>query len=544
MRYPKPAPLFPLDLVPETAIDLIPEVDDPTGRGVRAWSILSRLPITEGEHAGKLIGQNAPPWMPRLTRLLFGHTDERGFRLIREAFVCMAKKNAKTAYGAALGLTKLLLDEEQREQVLFLAENRLQARIAFEAMAAMIRADDVLAERFEIVDGRHFVRYLPTSSQARAISSEMASVVGAGSSLAIVDELHLLGGTPRGAKLVSQIRTGSVARREPMLLSISTAPVDRAEGIFASTYDKARRVISGEEVDPHFFAWICEVPPDLDPEDPDNWHWSNPSLNFTVTRQRLESDLARVRSDPGALRDFRSQNLNIRPEDTAGEGRWLPIEVWDAAADEMLTLPALLRDSVRIAIGTDAGGLDDLAAVTVIGETADGQFLAWSRQWVSRQGYDKRKSVNDYDVYIEAGELTVFDGGGGDIEGIAEVVAAAAASGKLQIIGIDSYGASDIEAALKGCGVEIVAVPQNWRLTPAIIWVERRLTDGALRHCGSSLLRWNVGNAVVERRGNAISISKGTVVGARKIDGLASLLTAVAAFLDAPVRLDVMAMIA
>jgi len=54
----------------------------------------------------------------------------------------MAKKNAKTAYGAALALTKLLLDEEQREQVLFLADNRLQARIAFEAMAAMIRADD------------------------------------------------------------------------------------------------------------------------------------------------------------------------------------------------------------------------------------------------------------------------------------------------------------------------------------------------------------------------------------------------------------------
>ena len=147
----------------------------------------------------------------------------------------MSKKNGKTLYGAAVALTKLLLNEEQREQVLFLAENRLQSRIAFEAMAAMIRADGVLAERFEIVDGRHFVRYLPTSSQARAISSEMASVVGAGPSLAIVDELHLMGATPRGAKLVSQIRTGSVARREPMLLSISTAPVDRAEGIFAAT---------------------------------------------------------------------------------------------------------------------------------------------------------------------------------------------------------------------------------------------------------------------------------------------------------------------
>ena len=81
-----PDPLFPLALVPETALDLIPEVPDPTGRGARAWSILSRLPITEGHAAGLKIGENAPPWMPRLTRLLFGYTDERGFRLVREAF--------------------------------------------------------------------------------------------------------------------------------------------------------------------------------------------------------------------------------------------------------------------------------------------------------------------------------------------------------------------------------------------------------------------------------------------------------------------------
>ena len=254
--------------------------------------------------------------------------------------------------------------------------------------------------------------------------------------------------------------------------------------------------------------------------------------------------MSRARSDPNSLRDFRSQNLNIKPEDTAGEGRWLPLEVWDAAADDMLTLPALLRDSVRAAIGTDAGGLDDLAAVTAIGETADGQFLVWSKQWVSRQGYDKRKSVNDYDAYIEAGELTVFDGGGGDIEGIAEVVSAAAATGRLQIIGIDSYGAADIEAALKGYGVEIVAVPQNWRLTPAIIWVRtppHRRRAPTLRLVAAAMECWQRGGRAPRQRDLD---RKGAVVGARKIDGLASLLTAVAAFLDAPVQPDIMAMIA
>jgi phage terminase large subunit-like protein len=535
--------LFPLPAAPTCALDMLPIVPDPTGRGARAWEILKRLPITEGEHAGKRIGDNAPPWMPRLTQLIFGHTDQAGLRILREVFCSIGKKSAKTAFAAAVAMTWLLLEEEQRADVVLLAENRAQARIAFDGMVAMLRADPVLAQRFEIVDHRHTLRYPRTSSRVRAIPADLASLVGFNPSLAIVDELHLLGRTPKGAKLVNQVRTGNVARAEPLLFSISTAPTERSEGIFHSTMQKARRVIAGEEIDPRFFAWICEIPEHLDADDPANWHWSNPSLGYTVALDRLIASRDSAKSDPDALRDFRSQNLNIQPDVTAGLGRWIPLSTWDDAADDTLTLDALLADATRIAIGTDAGGLDDLGAVAVLGETADGRFLIWSTQWVSRQGYQKRKAVNPYD-FIAAGELSLFDGGGGDIEGIAEIASAVAATGNLAAIGIDSYGAAEMAEAVKGFGVEVVAVPQSWKLTPAITWIERRLADGFLSHCGSSLLRWNVGNAVVERRGNAVSISKATIVGAGKIDGLAATLTAVAAFLDAGRPVDIAAMIA
>ena len=46
--------------------------------------------------------------------------------------------------------------------------------------------------------------YAATNSTATAISAELASVVGFNPSLALVDELHLLGATPKGAKLVNQ----------------------------------------------------------------------------------------------------------------------------------------------------------------------------------------------------------------------------------------------------------------------------------------------------------------------------------------------------
>jgi phage terminase large subunit-like protein len=364
---------------------------------------------------------------------------------------------------------------------------------------------------------------------ATAVSAELASLVGFNPSLALVDELHLMGATPKGGKLMNQARTGNVGRREPLIVSISTAPLDRSAGIFEATRAKARRVISGEEIDPHFFAWICETPPGLDPADPANWHWSNPSLGYTLSLERLKASMASAQSDPAALRDFRSQNLNISPEETSGEEKWLSLAEWDAAADTTITLEALIAESQSIYIGCDAGGLDDLSAIAALGKTAAGRFLAWSHQWVSRRGYDKRKSIVPYDDFIAAGELTVFDGGTGDVSGFAEVVDLAAASGKLILIGIDAYGATELGAAFADCGAEVQAVPQGWKLTPAISWIERRLADGNLRHSGSAVMRWNVGNAVVTRQGNAYSLAKATAVGAGKIDGVAALLNAAAA---------------
>ena len=526
---PPAPPLFPFARDPLTALDMIPEITDVTGRGERAWAILSRLPITEGHYAGKRIGEHSPPWQRRLTRLIFGHTSELGLRVLREIFVCMSKKNGKSSFAAALALTKLLLEEEQREQVVLLAATRTQSHIIFDAVASMIRADSMLTERFQVIEHRHTIKYATTQSRMTALSAEMASIVGLNPSLALVDELHLLGATPKGQKLVSQIRTGSVSRREPLLLSISTAPVDRSEGIFEATRQKAQRVIATEEIDPKFFAWLCEVPAGLDPEAPENWHWSNPSLGYTVTVERLQAELEAARSDPAALRDFRSQNLNVLPEMSAGMDRWLSLAEWDAAADDTLSLETVIAEAFRIYVGPDTGGLDDLSAIVVLGKTIDERILVWSHQWLTRRGYEKRRTVNAYDQFVAAGELTLVDDGGADIAAMKEIIRQAAATGKLSLVGIDAYGAADMTAAVQACEAEVESVPQGWKLTPAITFVERRLVSGTFKHSGSKLMRWNVGNAVVTRHGNALAISKATAVGSGKIDGVAALLNAVGA---------------
>ena len=518
-------------------LDMLPATEDPTGRGERAWDIMARLPITEGEHAGKRIGENAPPWMPRLVKLIFGHVDQGGHRMLREVFVNIAKKNGKTSAAAALALTFLLLDEAPREQVLFVAATLDQAHIAFNSMAAMIEIDPWLGERFRVIQHRNTIEYSATRSTATAVAAELASLVGRNPSLTIFDELHLLAATPKGTRLVNQARNASVGRREPLILSISTAPLERSEGIFESTRAKARRVIAGEEVDPHFFAWLCECPKGLDPQAPENWHWTNPSLGYMIDHDRLKALLAGSQSDPATLRDFLSQNLNVSPESSSGEGKWMAQDKWDRGADRTISLEAVINEAISLKVGIDKGGQDDLSAIAVLGRCNRGEgdhFLLWTHQWISRDGYEKRKSVIPYDDFVAEGGLTVVERVTDDVPEMADVAALAYASGKLSLVGIDSYCSPSVVKGLVETGIPediVQSVKQGGHLQPAIFFIEESLATGRLQHNGSAVMRWNIFNAVLTRRGPAVSISKSSVVGSDKIDGVAALLNAAAAHL-------------
>ena len=110
------------------------------------------------------------------------------------------------------------------------------------------------------------------------------------------------------------------------------------------------------------------------------------------------------------------------------------------------------------------------------------------------------------------------------------------ASGLLDRIGVDQAGigaiADEIEAGdEKGDGAiehdRIVGIPQGWRLNGAIKTLERKVAEKSLVHGGQPLMAWCVGNAKVEPRGNAISITK-QANGTGKIDPLMATFNAVA----------------
>jgi phage terminase large subunit-like protein len=274
----------------------------------------------------------------------------------------------------------------------------------------------------------------------------------------------------------------------------------------------------------------------------------NPNHGRSIMIQRLVEDFRGAEAAGEAeLRRWASQHLNAEIGLALASSAWTAAKFWEARADRSLTLEALLDRSDVVTIGLDGGGLDDLLGLAVLGRDAETrEWLLWAHAWVSRSALEVRKAIAErLRDFERAGELTIVDDLGQDIVELADMVDIVAQSGRLPErggIGLDPAGLGLIIEELAAHGIDVtpeagivVGVSQGWKLTGAIKTVERKLADHSLTHAGQALMAWNVSNAKVEPRGNAIMITK-QAAGVGKIDCLMATFNSVAIMTANPAR--------
>jgi phage terminase large subunit-like protein len=445
----------------------IPAAPDPTGEGERTWQILANMRITQGKLEGQRLGDSAPAWQERYIKTLYGARAPDGGRRFDESFVSIAKKNGKTTLSAGLCLAHVLAHPEQNGSALLLADTREQAKLAFDHMAAFIRADRWLSKEFRIADYKHEILHADTNTTIKAIASELHSTVGSAPSFYLIDELHLLGARPRGAELVRQLSSGAAVRRQPMGIAISTAALGAPSGIFSAMVNRARRVIAGEAPEDRLLPVLFELPPGANPDDSSLWWHSNPSMGYTITREWLEREhaIALNDGDPTSYIHFCGQHLNMQSENALGIDRWLQLSTWDACADRSITLETLKQRCESLWLSVDAGGLDDPTALGVLGRTADGQLLFWSHQWLHREGFEKRKNAVPLEEFVAAGDLTIFDNPGGDLLGVERLIESL--KDRTAAVAVDPYGLAEMTKRLEAAGFKVLGIGQGWKLTPS-----------------------------------------------------------------------------
>lgn len=521
-------------------VPVLPLFDAPAAKAV---AIFNRLRLADVPGTPTMADAGGD-WFRDIVRALFGSMDPvTRERAIREIMLLVPKKNSKTSNGALLMLTALLMNARPAAPFLLVAPTHDIAEIAFAQMAGAISLDPKLREMLHVQNHLKVVTDRRNQSRLEVLSFDPKVLTGQKPAGVLVDELHVMSSMSRAQSALGQLRSGMISTPEAFMVFITTQSEKPPAGVFRSELQKARAIRDGTATG-HMLPVLYELPAAMAraatvPGEPAPWEdealWAavNPNAGRSITVRRLAEDYAVAKeSGEEERRRWASQHLNIEVGIGLMSNRWAGADYWQTAADAM-TLDELLARSEVVVAGVDGGGLDDLLALGLMGrEKVTRRWLFWCHAWAAPAVLERRKSeAARLQDFADGGDLTIVAGLPDDVSGAADIIADVEARGLLAMVGLDPFGVGGIIDALAERDIEgagrVVGISQGWQLSGAIKTAERKLSDGTLIHCGQPLVAWAVGNAKIEPKGNALTITK-QVAGAGKIDPVMALLNCVA----------------
>ncbi len=487
------------------------------------------------------VGDVARPWLMEFATAVFGAYDpEAGRRLIREFFMLVSKKNSKSTTAAAIMLTALIRNWRHSNEGLILSPTIEIANNSFKPAADMVAADERLASFLHVQHHTRTITHRETGATLKVVAADNETVGGKKAAFVLVDELWLFGKQNNAENMLREATGGLTARPEGFVIYLSTQSDEPPAGVFRQRLNYFRGVRDGRIKDPRSLGVLYEFPPALIESkaylEPKNFKVTNPNLGASVDELYLTDELAKAQEGgPESMVGFLAKHLNVEIGLALASDRWAGADHWQKNADKSLTLETVLARSEIVVVGIDGGGLDDLLGLAVLGRDKDTrEWLHWGHAWAHGEVFERRKDIaSRLRDFAKDGDLTIVKRVGDDVKAVGDIVERIEAEGLLPAkvaIGVDQAGISDIvdELVLRGIAAErIGGIPQGWKLMNAIKTAERHLAGGTLKHCGSALMAWCVGNAKVEPKGSAIVITK-QAAGWAKIDPLMALFDATA----------------
>lgn len=485
------------------------------------------------------------PWLEQFVAAIFGAYDaETGRRLIQEFFLLISKKNSKSTGAAGIMQTALVRNWREAAEFIVLAPTIEIANNSYLPARDMVRKDEELSKLFHVQDHFRTITHRENGSTLKVVAADSETVSGKKATGILIEELWLFGKNARAENMLLEATGGLASRPEGFVIFLTTQSDEPPAGVFAQKLAYARDVRDGKVIDPKFLPVLYEFPEHLVKAkkhlDREYFYITNPNLGASVDADFIERELAKAKiAGEGSVRKVLAKHLNVQIGASLMGEPWAAALYWEAAGDPTLTLEVLLERSEVCVIGIDGGGLDDLLGLGVLGRCRETKrWLHWGHAWAHPIVFKRRPSeVTALRDMERAGHLTVVEAPGPDVRDVADIACRIRDLGLLPekaAIGVDPVGIGEIveELARRGFSAEetkgeILGISQGWKLNAAIETAGRKIAGGEFVHGAQALMAYAVGNAKVEPRGNAVTITK-QVSGRAKIDPLMALFNCVA----------------
>lgn len=504
-----------------------PERVDAAIRALRA------LRHTKGKWAGKPIEPTATQ-VAYIIAPVFGWTAPNSegdmVRIIRDAYVEMPRKGAKTTLVSALATILAFADGEMGAEVIMGAASRDQAGQAFKPIESLARNSKVLQDA-GIKATRAAVIQETTGSFIKAVSSRGELAHGANVHGGLVDELHV----HKNPDLLEAIESGTGARSQPLVFIITTADDGQTTSVYAQRRNLIEKLAARTLKAPAMYGVVFAAEESDDPGSPETWAKANPLYPVTPSPEFMKSAWEKAQSSPMQLASFLRLHLGIRAKQ---DKRYFDLSRWDRNASTV----DLQKLSGRAAFGgLDLGSVSDLTALVWIFPD-EGAYDVLCRFWMPEDALPELdlRTARTASSWVKDGYITLTPGDVTDYDFIKEQAKRDLDAFEITAVGYDRWNSSQLVLDLEAEGAPMVKVGQGYAsMSAPMKELDRMVRTGTakkpvLRHGGNPVLRWMADNVRVTTDASG-NVKPDKAKSMDKIDGISGLATALAvAMSEAP----------
>lgn len=334
-------------------------------------------------------------WQKATVSVMFGIVDEEGLRIFREVFIVIGRKNGKSLFASACIAYMSYLDGEYGAKIYCLAPKLEQAAIVYENFYKMVTQEPELAELAK--KRRSDVYMESTNTMVRPLAFNAKKSDGFNPHMAVCDEIASWPAA-QGLKQYEVMKSALGARKQPMLLSISTAGYEN-DGPYDELMTRSTAWLLGNSEERRLCPILYIIDDIKKWDDIEELRKSNPNMGVSVTEDFFIEEIAIARNSLSKRAEFLTKYANVKQSNTQA---WLPYDVIDAVTQEEYSLEDF-RSTYCVG-GIDLSQTTDLTACCVVIEK-NGKLHTFAKFFMPENKIDELQANEGvpYRLYVSAG---------------------------------------------------------------------------------------------------------------------------------------------
>jgi len=487
--------------------------------GMAYIAIIQDLKHYKGELKGQKI--HLEEWQKKVVIILFGwqrkNTKGHWIRRFRTAMIFMPRKNGKTIFGAASSIADMICRPDFGAEHVYFATKREQAKLAYAPAEYMLTNNDELKKYTSESYGT--LNISKADAKISTLGRDAGNEDGLNVTFGLCDEHH----AHKDDALWDVVKSSQMARREPFMMSITTAGFNTASPAYR-LHEHSKKVLDGIYDDDTHFAFICEPPKKPDDDDDfyfkeEIWKMANPNYGISVEIDEFQDAAKEAKLKPEKLNNFLVKYLNVW---TGAAESYLPLYKWNDCEGKTDFTGEFIA-------GLDLSIRDDFTAYMQVFKKGD-EYHIKSNFYIPQKTVQSRERELNAPLFawVKKGYIKATPGDAVDYDYIIEDIKKDLKD--MEALCYDVYKAKYLIKKLNDEEGYASTVPivQGYRtLTEPTSLLLKLIKDGKIVHDGNPVLRWMISNMVIVSNAQA-NIMPDKSDPNRKIDGVAGIINALA----------------